>query len=814
MQVYLCLTQEHDLRLVALAALICIFGSYTVMSLIQRAVATWGSSRLTWLATGAVATGSAIWTTHFVAMLGYGPGMPTGFDLGLTVLSIVVAIAVAGIGITVAVGSQSSAGHWLGGAIVGLGIDAMHYTGMSALRVPALVGWDPFLVALSLLLAVVFGALSLRVALERDDLVRRSLGALLLVIGICSLHFTAMGALKLTPSPLVPPPDESVISPVVLALGVGGVAIMLLGFSLASSIVDQHLAHRSVREALRLQDLANATFEGIAIHADGRLLDANAALAQLVGRPLPDLIGCELAGLVAAEDRVSVTSGLSGGGAPSNREISLLRPDGSRVPVEILVRPMDYKGRPAFVTALRDMTERKQAEAQIRFLANHDALTELANRVLFQDRLEHALALARRSKDEVAVLCLDLDRFKEVNDLRGHSVGDAFLKQVALRLCAGVRETDTVARLGGDEFAIVQPGLAQPEGAARLAERLVAAIAQPFEVNGEELVLGLSAGIAVFPADGSDAEALLKNADTALYRAKADGRGTYRMFELEMDAKLRARRALEYDLRQAIAQRQLEIHYQPQAETESGQIIAFEALARWRHPRRGDVSPAEFIPLAEETGLIVPLGEWVLRTACAAATHLPRHIRICVNVSPVQFGRCDLPALVEEVLRCTGLPGHRLELEVTEGVLLKETPQVLATLERLKALGVRIAMDDFGTGYSSLNCLQRFPFDKIKIDQSFIRDLKHNPDSAAIVRAVIGLGRSLRITVVAEGVETAEQRDMLRRQECCGIQGYLIGRPMPLEMFGSILSPADATSGRDTADDGILSAGLVLAQAR
>jgi diguanylate cyclase len=813
MRVYLCLTQEHDLRLVVLAALICILGSYTVMSLIQRAVATSGSGRLAWLTTGAVAIGSAICTTPFVAMLGYGPGMPTGFDLGLTVLSIVVAIAVAGTGVAVAVGAQGSSGHWLGGAIVGLGIDAMHYTGMSALRVPALVSWDPLLVALSLLLAVAFGALSLRVALQRDDLVGRSLGALLLVIGICSLHFTAMGALELTPSPFVPVPDESAISPVVLALGVGGVAIMLLGFSLAGSIVDQHLAHRSVREALRLQDLANATFEGIAIHADGRLLDANAALAQLVGRPLPDIIGCELASLVAAEDRGSVTPRLSGG-TPSSQEISLLRPDGSHVPVEILVRPIDYEGRRAFVTALRDMTERKQAEAQIRFLANHDALTELANRVLFHDRLEHALALARRSKEEVAVLCLDLDRFKEVNDLRGHSVGDAFLKQVALRLCAGVRETDTVARLGGDEFAIVQPGLAQPEGAARLAERLVTAIAEPFEVNGEELVLGLSAGIAVFPADGSDAETLLKNADTALYRAKADGRGTYRMFELEMDAKLRARRALEYDLRQAIAQHQLEIHYQPQAETESGQIIAFEALARWQHPRHGDVSPVEFIPLAEETGLIVPLGEWVLRTACAAATHLPRHIRICVNVSPVQFARCDLPALVEEVLRCTGLPGHRLELEITEGVLLKETPQVLATLERLKALGVRIAMDDFGTGYSSLNCLQRFPFDKIKIDQSFIRDLEHNPDSAAIVRAVIGLGRSLRITVVAEGVETAEQRDMLRRQDCCGIQGYLIGRPMPLGTFGSILSRADAASGRDTADGQILSAGLVFAQAR
>ena len=491
MRVYFCLTQEHDLRLVALAALICIFGSYTVMALIQRSVAALGSARLAWLSAGAVATGGAIWATHFVAMLAYGPGMPTGFDVGLTTLSIVVAIAVTGIGLAVAVGAQGSRGHWVGGAIVGLGIDAMHYTGMSALRVPALVGWDPFLVALSLLLAVAFGALSLRVALQHDDLVRRSLGALLLVVGICSLHFTAMGALELTPSPLVPLPAESVIPPVVLALAIGGVTVILLGFSLAGSIVDQHLAHRGIREARRLQDLTNATFEGIAIHADGRLVDGNDALARLLGQPLPEMIGRDVASFIAPEDRQLANRQMASG-AEGAYEICMLHADGSRVPVEILGREMDYKGQRVRVAAVRDVTERKAAEAQIRFMADHDALTRLPNRVLFRDRLEQALLWARRGDEQVAVLCLDVDRFKDVNDLRGHGAGDALLQQVAARLVAAIRESDTVARLGGDEFAIVQPGLSQPQGAATFAERLVAAIAEPFDLGGEQMAIGIS----------------------------------------------------------------------------------------------------------------------------------------------------------------------------------------------------------------------------------------------------------------------------------------------------------------------------------
>jgi diguanylate cyclase len=787
-RVYLCLTQEHDLRFVLIAALICLFGTYTALSVLHRAMAAEGRARLRWLAASAIATGGGIWSTHFVAMLAYRPSLPTGYEFEPTALSIVVAILVCGLGLAVALAARRPAELWLGGGIVGLGVGCMHYTGMAALRVPGFVSYDPGLVALSFLFSIGFGGLALRVALEQEDPGRRAIGAALLAVGICALHFTAMGAVELTPSPLVPLPDEGVIPPALLASAIGAVTVLLLGFSLSGSIVDQHLADRAAMEARRLQDLVNATFEGIAIHCAGRLLDANAAFAGLTGHRVAEIIGREMLSFVVPEHR-DVARQRVAAASEDPYEIDILRADGSRVPVEVLSREMDYKGERVRVAAVRDMTERKAAEAQIRFMATHDALTRLPNRTLFRDRLEQELMRARRGGDTVAVLCLDLDRFKDVNDLRGHAAGDGLLAEVGARLTAAGRETDTVARLGGDEFAIVQSGLGQPEDAAAFAERLIATFAEAFDLNGDLMVVGASIGIALFPTDGGDAETLLRNADTALYRAKADGRGTYRMFEPAMDARLQARRALEYDLRQALVQRQFEVYYQPQAETRSSRITGFEALVRWWHPKRGMIAPAEFIPLAEETGLIVPLGEWVLRAACAAAAGWPAHIRVCVNLSPVQFARGGLVDLIEKTLRAHQLAPARLELEITEGVLIKDSEQALETLHQLKALGVRIAMDDFGTGYSSLSYLQRFPFDKIKIDQSFIRALESDTDSAAIVRAVIGLGRSLRMPVIAEGVETPEQLELLRREHCEEIQGYLIGHPMPLEECVALLAP-------------------------
>ena len=432
--------------------------------------------------------------------------------------------------------------------------------------------------------------------------------------------------------------------------------------------------------------------------------------------------------------------------------------------------------------------------ARIAFLAHHDALTGLPNRRLFHDRLEQALAQAGRGVD-LAVLCLDLDRFKAVNDTLGHPVGDKLLQEVAQRLAACVREGDTLARLSGDEFAILQIGLTRPEDAALLAHRTIRVLGEPYEVASHRVVIGTSIGISVTPRDGASVDALLKNADTALYRAKAEGRGVFRFFEQAMDAELQARRVLELDIRRAIEEAQFELYYQPLISLPTHEISGFEALLRWHHPERGLVSPAEFIPIAEDTGLIDTIGAWVLRQACSEATGWPEHVKIAVNLSPAQFRSDELVGIVNQALIASGLEPSRLELEITESVLLQQDDPNLMTLHRLRQMGVRISMDDFGTGYSSLSYLRSFPFDKIKIDRSFVKGLSNDGGSVAIVRAVTGLSRSLGITTTAEGVETDEQLHCLAREGCHEVQGYLFSKPVPADRVPMLLDTVEPVLG-------------------
>ena len=420
----------------------------------------------------------------------------------------------------------------------------------------------------------------------------------------------------------------------------------------------------------------------------------------------------------------------------------------------------DETGEQRYLLSLsEDITERKQAEARIQHLAKHDTLTDLPNRAAFVEHLTGRIDTATTGGESFAVLSIDLDRFKEVNDVFGHAVGDGVLRELArqLRVLAGEAH---LARIGGDEFILVTPSGDQPALAEVLAERLHAAVATDLELNGKHLHIGLSIGIAIFPADGSDATALLNNADAALTRAKAAGRGVTRFFEIEMDNRLRERRAIQHELGFAIERNELCLHYQPLSKID-GEVIGFEALVRWHNPQRGMVSPGTFIPVAEESGLIMQIGEWVLREACREAASWPHPLRIAVNLSPVQFLHGDLAGLVHSMLLETGLAPTRLELEITEGVLVEDFARGVSILRRLKTLGVRIAMDDFGTGYSSLSYLQSFPFDKIKIDQSFISKVKNNPQSAAIVRGVIGLAHGLNLPVLAEGVETKAQLEFL-----------------------------------------------------
>lgn len=507
----------------------------------------------------------------------------------------------------------------------------------------------------------------------------------------------------------------------------------------------------------------------------GSFLAVNDAAVEHYGFGRQTFLGMRLADLSA--DAGAIDAAASRKDGPLHHRIA----DGSPIEVNLFERAMPFEGRPAVIGAAIDVTEKRRAEARIAHMAHHDALTGLPNRVLFRDHLADAVVRQARSGEAALLFCLDLDKFKIVNDTLGHAVGDALLTAAATRLAGCLRSEDIVARFGGDEFAILVRRADSPALLQGLTARILEELARPFRLDDQDCHIGTSIGVAFLPQDGSDPETLLRNADLALYRAKADGGGTFRCFEPEMDAWVQLRRSRENDLREAFARGQFSLVYQPLLNSHGGGVTAFEALLRWHHPEQGTISPAEFVPLAEETGLINPIGAWVLRTACAEAATWPQHVRVAVNLSPVQFRNRNLVETVKEALAASWLAANRLEVEITESVLLSENAANLAALHAIRDLGVRIAMDDFGTGYSSLGYLRSFPFDKIKIDRSFVSQIGVNAHCTAIVRAVTGLGASLGIMTTAEGVETASQLAALQAEGCDEVQGFLFSRPVPAE---------------------------------
>ena len=437
--------------------------------------------------------------------------------------------------------------------------------------------------------------------------------------------------------------------------------------------------------------------------------------------------------------------------------------------------------------AIADITERKRAEAEAAYLARHDALTGLSNRADFRARLTSAIETGRADGRRLAICCVDLDLFKDVNDTYGHPTGDRLLRMVAQRLRDALGEGDFAARIGGDEFAVVLDAVAAPDAIDATAARMIETLSQPYAIDGIEVAIGASVGVALFPADGASADELTKNADLALYQAKSEGRRRHRFFQPDLQRAALERRELEADLRGALAERQLEVHYQPLVDISGRRVTGFEALLRWRHPTRGMIAPNDFIPIAEANGLIVPIGEWVLRTACADAASWPDEIAVAVNLSAIQFRTANLTQTVISALAQSGLAPQRLELEITESALLADTAATAATLHALRRFGVRIALDDFGTGYSSLSHLRGFPFDKIKIDRSFVKDLAERRDCTAIITAISTLARSLGIATTAEGVETAEQLDFLRAQGCTQAQGFLFSPARPRADLAALL---------------------------
>ncbi|PZO78290.1 MAG: bifunctional diguanylate cyclase/phosphodiesterase [Mesorhizobium amorphae] len=662
LNVIACITLLHDLRLVVLAGLLCVFGSWSVIGLLGRASATTGTQRGGWHFLSAVAAGATIWCTHFIAMLAYDPGVPVSFDPVLTIVSLLIAIGGSAMGLTIATTNRFSWMPALGGAVLGLAISAMHYSGMIAYRVAGIIEWDRTMLAVSVLGSTVFGALAIHLAMASAAFRMQVAATGVLVFAILVLHFTGITAMGITPM-LVGPEFSNPEALSGMALVVAAVGLLVVGVGLASYLIDG-----SARAE---------TFE------------------------------------------------------------------------------------------------------KLRRMALHDALTGLPNRKSFNDRLEHELTLADENGTRLAVAVIDLNRFKQINDLRGHAAGDEVLKVLARRMSGLLVEGEFVARHGGDEFAALKR-VSDHSGLLDFLKRIEVALHKPVALGSFEATTGGSIGVSIFPEDARIKEVLVANADLAMYRAKTAQDVTVRFYEASMDELVRRRRMLAEDLRMAIERNELSVHFQVQTAIGTGRVTGYEALARWTHPVQGPIPPTEFIPVAEENGLILQLGEWVLREACRQAAACKPMRRIAVNLSPAQFSHPDLPKLVCEVLLDTGLPPSYLELELTESAVIADKLGSLHTLRRIKTLGISLALDDFGTGYSSLDTLRTFPFDRIKLDRSFVSEMETSAQAQAIVRAMLTLGKSLNMLILAEGIETRAQLDILTAEGCDEAQGYLLGRPMPM----------------------------------
>jgi diguanylate cyclase (GGDEF)-like protein len=807
-----CLATEHDLWLVALAAVVCVSTTLTTFVAYSLAVASRDLRKVGWSILTGVCAGTGIWSTHFVAMLAYDGGFPTAYDPAATLASLLVAIVLSTTGVALAARGE----RWMvaaGGAVVGAAIGCMHYVGMGALMVPGTLGWDGPLVAISWFLGIAAGFASLHAFHLRRGIPAIVSASALLTLAICGMHFTSMGAVSILPDPAVAFHASALDRPL-LAMATAGVTFVVLLSAISAAVIQR--TNMRCENALREQ---NSRFEA-AVHylpvglsmfdAGHRLIMCNDSYRTMYGlteeatRPgasFDSIMRCHAekdANSVVENAQESVSDWIEGlrGRLSSGKAFTdpIQLSDGRTIFVR--VGPVAGGG---WVDVHEDITERSRQDAKIAHMARHDMLTGLPNRTLLHERLAQALECENET-EKTALLFLDLDRFKEVNDTLGHGVGDALLKEVAQRLRNCVRKTDTVARVGGDEF-VVMLSAADPEAEpANLAARIIEAVSEPYEIEGQKCAIGTSVGIAISNGE-VDNDALVVQADLALYRSKSDGRGTYRFFEEEMDTSARRRRGMEQDLRSALINGEFELNYQPLVNLARDEIAGFEALLRWRHSERGLVSPADFIPVAEECGLIIPIGEWVLRQACADAAAWPDHIKVAVNLSPMQFKGRALVQSVVSAVAAAGISPNRLELEITESALLSDSEDTLAILRKLSDFGVRIAMDDFGTGYSSLRYLRSFPFDKIKIDKSFISGLFDGDSSLAIVRAISGLGRALDLSITAEGVETQEQLDVIRKEGCTEMQGFLFSKPKPAsELRGYFSSDAEQAPKEEKAD--------------
>ncbi|MBH0156696.1 EAL domain-containing protein [Fictibacillus sp. 5RED26] len=798
-------SSTYHIPLVSLSIIIAVIASYAALDLGIQVQKTKSYARYIWMISGAFAMGMGIWAMHFVAMLAFHLSISVTYDVTLVIVSIIPAILSSGIALYII--SRPVMGKkqvLLGALFMATGIVSMHYTGMEAMKMNAEINYNPVLWTLSAVIAFVASVVALYLLSFVSQNYKTSkiwlvkLGsAVLMGIAISGMHYTGMSAASYKThqhhTDLAATPFNSTL----LAYAIGIVILILLGMVFISTFIDRRFEYQSILSERKFRSVIESANDSIILSdRTGTIISWNKGAELIFGFNEKEALGKNLQIIIPDKFKVAHQQGMERyllSGEPkvigNTVELEGLRKDGSEFPIELSLAAWQEDDQVYFSSIIRDITERKRNEKKINQMVYRDPLTGLPNRLLLNDRLSQALELADENKQTIGIMFIDLDRFKYINDTLGHAVGDQLLIEIAKRIQACVGKNDTVCRQGGDEFIVLIPNTTADE-VSKIAQQIVDLFSSSVMVNEQELFVTPSIGIAMYPGDGRDIETLIKNADTAMYRVKEQGKNNFQFYTPEMNEAVTKKMKLEIGLRKALERDEFKIVYQPQIDVETGGIIGVEALLRWHHPEWGTISPAEFIPIAEETGLILQIGEWVLHGACrqnkAWQDEGYAPLRMAVNISSRQFQQSDLVERVSRILNETELAPQYLELELTESII-QDSKYAVAKMQQLKEMGIHLSIDDFGTGYSSLSYLKTFPIHTLKIDQSFTRNIYADPKDASLVETIIAMAHNLDLKVIAEGVETEEQLQFLQQKQCNEAQGYYFSRPISAEELGVIL---------------------------
>ena len=790
------ISNTYHLPLVILSIMVAIFSSFVALDISSRLKASQESSRTRWILSGAFVLGLGIWSMHFIAMLAFHLSIEVTYSVAMVILSIIPALVSCGIAFYII--SKPSI-HMiqliLGAFFIGAGIISMHYQGMEAMQMGADIEYDPFLWSLSALVAFATSLVALYLMFSLQDVSRfqwkKILSSILMGIAISGMHYTGMSAAMFQPLHHSVNTGGSSVDSTFLAYGIGIGMLLILVLAISSVRIDRRLKAQSVESERKFQSVIESANDAIIVtDKEGTILQWNQGAQLIFGYDQEKVIGSNIAIIVPERFRESHQKGMERYHTTKvprvigkTIELSGCRKDGSEFPLEMSLGTWESDKGIFFSSIIRDITERKITEEKISSLVYLDPLTRLPNRRLFSDHLTSALNQAIENNQVFSILNIDLDHFKLINDTFGHLIGDQLLIEVAERLQRCVSKAATISRFGGDEFILLLPNT-DYSIAAMYAKNILQDLNEPFYFNDEEMFITPSIGISMFPADGEDQETLLKNADIAMYRVKEEGKNNFQFFTQEMNSKVSRKSKLAIGLRKGLEHDEFSIQYQPQIDLKTGELIGVEALIRWTHPTLGNISPAEFIPIAEETGIIVQIGEFVLRTACQQNKDwqdagLPL-FRVAINISARQFSQGNICKTVSKALNETGLDPQYLELELTESII-QGSKSAISTMQELKSMGIHLSIDDFGTGYSSLSYLKLFPVDTLKIDQYFTRNINVDVKDAALVDTIIKMAHNLELNVIAEGVETEEQLEFLKLKQCNEAQGYYFNRPLPPE---------------------------------